>query len=142
MSNLKALTFSATPKRTNDPILVRREKLITQLRLQKELIADANFVATTQRWHKDEAGVRQLVTRQRRIKRWWHEDAAGQFVLTVRYGAKLLEFEKGKGAIVIGNPANLSSAIDIVIAAVAAGELDAAISATQKSGQKPKAKAA
>ena len=61
---------------------------------------------------------------------------------TVRYGAKLLEFERGKAAIAVGDNANLIHTIDAVLAAAAAGELDAAITATQKTGQKPKAKAA
>ena len=62
--------------------------------------------------------------------------------LTVRYGAKLLEFERGKAAIAVGDNANLIHTIDAVLAAAAAGKLDAAITATQKTGQKPKAKAA
>ena len=41
-----------------------------------------------------------------------------------------------------GGKDNLVATIDAVISAVEAGELDAAILATQKTGQKPKARAA
>ena len=142
MSNLKGLTFVAAPKRSSDPVRVRREKMITQLRQQKALFDDPNFVTTSQRWKKDESGSRHLVATQRRVKRWWHEDMLGHCVLALRYGAKMIEVEKGKAAIMVGDRSNLPSTIDAVIAAVAAGELDQAISATQKGGQKPKAKAA
>jgi len=61
--------------------------------------------------------------------------------LTVRYGAKLIEFEKGKAAIAVGDKTNLVTVIDAVIAAVNGGELDAAIAGTQKVGQRPRSKA-
>ena len=53
-----------------------------------------------------------------------------------------MELEKGKSAVAVGGKDNLVPTIDAVIAAVEAGELDAAIAATQKMGQKPKEKAA
>jgi hypothetical protein len=142
MSMLKTLNFVAAPKRTNDPIIQRRIKLITQLQQQRALAEDPNFIIVTQRWRKGEDGSKRLVERQKRVKAWWREDIMGLCVLTVRYGAKLLEFEKGKSAIAVEDKAHLIPTIDAVLAAAAAGELDAAISATQKTGQKPKARAA
>ena len=103
-------------------------------------LVDATVI--TQRWRKGEDGGKRLVERQKRVKRWWSEDMLGLCVLTVRYGAKLLEFERGKAAIAVGDKVNLIPTIDAVLAAAAAGELDAAITATQKTGQKPKVKAA
>ena len=142
MSLLETLKFVAAPKRTNDPVVVRRNKLIIQLQQQRALAEDANFIAVTQRWRKCEDGEKRLVDRQKRVKRWWYVDPIGNCYLTINYGSKRLELDKGKSAIAVGGKDNLVATIDAVIAAVEAGELDAAISATQKTGQKPKACAA
>ena len=37
------------------------------------------------------------MTRKRRVRRWWREDANGKVYLTVKYGQKAIEFEKGRG---------------------------------------------
>lgn len=60
----------------------------------------------------------------KRIKRWWVNDATGNCLLAIRYGSKVLELEKGKTAIVVGNPDQLVPTIETVIAAINAGELD------------------
>ena len=44
--------------------------------------------------------------------------------LTVRYGSKSLEFEKGKAAIVLKDKTRLTATIDTLISAISAGELD------------------
>ena len=66
----------------------------------------------------------------------------GNCFLTINYGSKRLELDKGKTAIAVGGKDNLVPTIDALIAAVEAGELDPAIAATQKTEQKPKAKTA
>ena len=76
------------------------------------------------------------------MKRRWYVDPIGNCYLTINYGSRRLELDKGKSAIAVGDKDNLVPTIDAVIAAVEAGELDAAISAIQKAGQKPRAKAA
>jgi hypothetical protein len=127
MSTLKTLNFVAAPKRNNDPIIQRRIKLIAQLRQQRALAEDASHVVTIQRWRKAEDGNKRLVERQKRVKAWWQVDATNQYVLVVRYGARILEFDQGKSAIAVGDKSNLVSVIDVVIAAVANGEMDKAI---------------
>jgi hypothetical protein len=54
-------------------------------------------------------------------------------VLTVRYGAKPIEFEKGKAAIAVGKKDRLVQTIETVVAAVEAGELDAVLAQMSKS---------
>ena len=142
MSVLKTLNFVVATRRSNDPIILRRAKLLTQLQQQRALASDPLFVAVTQRWRKGEDGEKRLVERQKRVRRWWYVDPLGQCYLTINYGSRRLELEKGKTAIAVGGKDNLVATIDAVIAAVEAGELDASISATQKTGQKPRAKAA
>jgi hypothetical protein len=58
-------------KRTNDPLVQRRNKLITQLQQQRALAEDPNLIVITQRWRKSEDGGKRLVERQKRVKRWW-----------------------------------------------------------------------
>jgi len=55
---------------------------------------------------------------------WWRTDATGAVVLTVHYGAKPIEFERGKAAIAVGKKNKLIPTIETVIAAVEVGELD------------------
>ena len=76
------------------------------------------------------------------MKRWWYQDALGNCYLTINYGSRQLELDKAKSAIALGGKDNLVATTDAVTTAGDAGELDAAISATQKTGQKPRAKAA
>ena len=142
MSVLKTLNFVAVTKRSNDPVIMRRAKLIMQLQQQRSLADNPTHIAFRQIWERAENGVKQLVERQKRIKRWWYIDPVGQCYLTINYGSKKLELEKGKSAIAVGSKDNLVATLDAVIAAVEAGELDTAIAATQKTGQKPKARAA
>ena len=142
MSVLKALNFVVAAKRNNDPLVLRRAKLLKQLQQQRSLANDPMFVVVTQRWRKGDDGEKRLVERQKRVKRWWYVDVMGQCFLSINYGSKRLELDKGKTAIAVGGKDNLVPTIDAVIAAVEAGELDAAIAASQKTGQKPRAKAA
>lgn len=138
MSVLKGLTLVAAPKRTNDPVYQRRAKLITQLQQQRALAEDPSYVVTAQRWQKGEDGGKRLVERQKRVKAWWRTDAANQCVLSIRYGAKVIELDKGKAAIAVSDKTNLITVIDAVITAVNAGELDAQLDAVQKLVKKPK----
>jgi hypothetical protein len=142
MSVLKSLSFIALPKGVgSDPKLSRRRKLITQLQQQRALAEDGSYVVQRQKWVKQANGAKALVDAPKRVKRWWRDDGAGNMLLVVRYGSKVLELSKGAPAIAIGEKHKLTEVIDSVIAAVTAGELDSLIEATQKAGQKPKRKA-
>ena len=54
--------------------------------------------------------------------------------MSVKFGAKPIEFEKGKAGIVVGSKEKLPVLIDMLIAAVRAGELDDHFSQTAKTG--------
>jgi hypothetical protein len=60
--------------------------------------------------------------------------AAGQVVMSIKFGAKPVEFEKGKAGIVVGSKDKLPARIDALIAAVRAGELDDLFSQAAKAG--------
>jgi hypothetical protein len=63
-----------------------------------------------------------------------------QVVMSIKFGAKPVEFEKGKAGIVVGSKEKLPNVIDALIAAVRAGELDDLFSQAAKAGTigKPK----
>jgi hypothetical protein len=142
-SLIKSLTLTALPKLSAaDPIIQRRNKLIVRLQQQIALVQDPNFTLTRQKWIFDETGVKQLRELRKKVRAWWRIDPTGAVVLTVRYGAKPIEFEKGKAAIAVGKKEKLIPTIETVILAVEAGELDGTLSTMSKSAVMTKGKRA
>ena len=62
--------------------------------------------------------------------------------MSIKFGAKPVEFEKGKAGIVVGAREKLPAVIDALIAAVRAGELDDLFSQAAKTGAVGKSKKA
>lgn len=62
--------------------------------------------------------------------------------MSVKFGAKPIEFEKGKAGIVVPSKDKLTAVIDTLIAAVRAGELDELFSQAAKTGSIGKARKA
>jgi hypothetical protein len=133
MPVLKSLSFTALPKSGNDPVQTRRAKFVTKLEEQKQLLKDPNHVRTVQRWTKVN-GERQAITKQQAVRPWWKSDSSGQVVMSIKFGSKPVEFEKGKAGIVVGSKEKLPALIDTLIAAVRAGELDDLFSQAAKTG--------
>ena len=125
MNHLKSLSFTAVPKGERaDPVLIRREKLIARLEDQKTLAKDPTFAPTITRSVKNAEGVKEKVQLKKPLRPNWRTDGKGAIVLTVRYGFKTIEFEKGKAGITVASKEKLIGVIDTLIAAVRAGELD------------------
>lgn len=142
MKILKSLTFGVISKGSQNPVLARRAKLIHRLEQQKRIAQDASFVPTVSKWIKNDAGSKELVQLQKRVRPWWREDALGAVGLTVRYGAKALEFEKGKTAIIVPSKDQLVATLDTLIEGVKAGELDEHLAQQAKARGVPKSKRA
>jgi hypothetical protein len=141
MPVLKSLSFTALPKATNDPVQQRRGKFVARLEEQKLLLKDPNHVRTVQRWTKVNGG-RQATNKQLAVRPWWKTDQSGQIVMSIKFGAKPIEFEKGKAGIVVPSKDKLPTVIDTLIAAVRAGELDDLFSQAAKTGTIGKSKKA
>ena len=77
-----------------------------------------------------------------RVRPWWRADANGNVVLSVYYGTKPIEFEKGKAGIAVASRDKLPALIDALVAAAKAGELDGLIAASGKPVGAPKARRA
>jgi hypothetical protein len=137
---LKALTFTSLTASRQNPVIARRAKLVHRLEQQKQLALDPNFVSTLSKWVRNDAGTKELVKLQKRVRPWWREDVLGTIGLTVRCGSKAIEFEKGKTAIAIPNKDQLIATIDTVISAVRAGELDEHLTQQAKERGVPKLK--
>jgi hypothetical protein len=140
---MKSLTLAPLPRLTAaDPVIHRRNKLIVRLQQQIALAQDPNFTLTRQKWIADENGVKQLRELKKRVRAWWRTDATGAVVLTVRYGARVIEFSPGKAAIVVGKKEKLIPTIETVIAAVEAGSIDGILATMSKSAVMTKGKRA
>ena len=135
MATLATLKLSAAVKPTNMPaVQVRRNKLAKRLWEQAELAkahqAGTQFTTTKFRTVvENDTGLRKQVEVNKRIKQWWFTTDSGKLALSVRYGARLLELAKGKFAVELASEKELVPTLEIIKAAVLAGELDAAIDA-------------
>src|ERR1700684_1347560 len=101
MSVLKGFTFTTVIRTANIATdQNRRNKLIAHLREQLEM-AKADMAGTTysvkkQRWELTEDGQKLKVEADKRLKRWFTKNGDGSLVLAVRWGSKMIEFERGK----------------------------------------------
>lgn len=139
MSTLTSLKL-VTAKRPSDmpPVVKRRNRLIAKIWEQTELAKSAlegkAYAPLHSRTIKDrETGEARRVEIPKRVKAWWFTADNGKVCLTVKYGAKVLELAKGKSAIEVGTMAELIPTLDMLNAAVAAGELDVQIDAASGS---------
>jgi hypothetical protein len=131
MSYLAKLTVTQLKRpQALSPTEQRRAKLVVkleeQLALAQAQAEGKRYIVTKPSWSRDDAGNKIRVQRDRVVKPWWFQDGSG-LVLVVRYGARIMELQKGKRAIAINTPAMLPGALNTLIAATKAGELDAAI---------------
>lgn len=129
LAKLKLVSVQADRK---SPMTLRRSKLTGHLTHQIALAKAANagdiYAAKKVRFVSDaETGERKQVEIATRVKPWWFATANGKIALTLRYGAKVLEVAKGKNAIEVADMNDLVATMEIIKAAVQAGELDAQI---------------
>lgn len=119
-----AFTFVELPKAVVDPVQKRRAKLIEGLKAQAALVADPDLKKLGKRRSKDSDGSIVFDTIERPVRRWWTKDEKGAVVLSVRYGFRVLEFEKGKPGIAVGQIEKLPAMLEALIDAVGSGEFD------------------
>ena len=132
MSTLASLKMVNSKKPTSiPPILQRRNKLSAkvweQIQLAKATKEGGTFTVKKFKTVKDYDGSRKTVEHQKRVRQWWFVAADGKVCLNVRYGAKVIEFAKGKTAVEVNSADELIKALEIIKGAVEAGELDSQI---------------
>ncbi len=135
LSSLK--TAKITSKPSNDPVLVRRQKLASKLREQAEgaeaLIANAVFECKKVISKKRDDGRRERVEVPKRFRPWFWHDSSGTWYIELLYGVRALPVGKnGETTIVVGVKENLPKLIRSLVAAVDSGELDAQMAGVPK----------
>jgi hypothetical protein len=106
------------------------KRLWEQTELAKAQQAGTQFTATKFRTVvENDTGLRKQVEVNKRVKQWWFITDNGKLALSVRYGARLLELAKGKFAVELASEKELVPTLEVIKAAVLAGELDTAIDA-------------
>lgn len=115
-------------KPQGNPVVARRMKLAGKIDQQVKLCADAAYRPIRSVWVKNEAGQEELTNKAVRIQRWWDETEGGKVLLTIRYGAKVLQLAEGKNAFELSSTNEVAEVLGKVRTAVLAGELDAEIS--------------
>jgi len=98
MTVLDTLNFVAfNPLQNNNPIAVRRRKLIAKIDEQIQLVANKDYTPTQHKWVTDEHGNQRKVEVAKRVKRWWiasvvvsllNQDAAGNQILNSQFVAE------------------------------------------------------
>lgn len=119
---LKSLTLAARPV-ARDAATYRRANLVERLEEQKQLAIDPNYIRTVKRWI-GRGDDRRLVEKQQQARPWWRANGDGSLIISVFYGTKPIEFEKGKSAIAVASKEKLLAVIEALIEAVRSGELD------------------
>ena len=137
MTVLDTLNFVAfKPLANNNPVAVRRRKLIAKLEEQIRLAADKDYTPTQHKWVTDEEGNEKKVEVAKRVKRWWTASEDGKINLVVRYGSRPLEFAKGKNAIQLDSEAEVADVLAKIKTATENGELDTVIEKQAQFGRR------
>ena len=132
MSALLKLKLVSVVAGQKSPTVWRRHKLTAHLDNQiayaKSAAAGDVFAAKSVKFVTDqETGERKQLEVFRRVKPWWFTAANGKTVLSLRYGAKVIEVVKGKNAIEVAGMDDLIATLEVIKEAALAGELDAQI---------------
>jgi hypothetical protein len=137
MTVLDTLNFVAfKPLANNNPIAVRRRKLVAKIDEQIQLASDKDYTPTQHKWITDADGNQKKVEVAKRVKRWWTASVDGKINLVVRYGSKPLEFAKGKNAIELASESEVADTLRKVREAAELGELDALIEQQARFGRR------
>lgn len=133
-SNLASLKLTAATKPQKLSVVqFRRNKLSKRIWEQIQLaLAEqqgSTFNVRQMRTIKNpETGELRSVEQEKRVKPWWFTTENGKLAVSVRYGARVLPLNaKGLSAVEVDGASSLVPTLEILKAAVEAGELDAAI---------------
>jgi hypothetical protein len=109
----------------------RRNKLATkvweQIQFARAQQNGEHFTVKKFKTVKDLEGNHKSMEINKRVRPWWYVAQDGKVCLNIRYGARIIEFVKGKSAVEVNSPEELIKALEIIKGAVEAGELDSQI---------------
>ena len=138
MSTLAQLKLTNTRKPTQQPAIIQQrtklaKRIWEQMELAKAQQAGDTFASKRLKSIVGTDGVKRTVEVSKRVKPWWFVSDAGKLCVNIRYGSKTIELAKGKTTVEIADTNELINTLNVIRAAVMAGELDAQIEAA--SGQ-------
>jgi hypothetical protein len=121
---LKLLKLVPNKRYSNNVFLKRRRNLIAKIDEQILIATDSNYKPKKTKWVRNENGTERKLEIPKRVRRWWCEQQGGTILLTVRYGNKIIELEKGKNAIELSSKAELEPTLQSIKKAIDNGEFD------------------
>ncbi len=132
MSKLKSLKFLEAQKEQKvSPLENARNLLVYNLNRQmaaaNAMIKGEAYFETRSEYVEDENGQRIKQEIQKPIRKWYWRDHENQVRFSLRVRNKVLEIEKGKTDVLVGDDKQLPSVIAVLLDAVKAGELDTQI---------------
>jgi hypothetical protein len=137
MTVLDTLNFVAfNPLANNNPIAVRRRKLIAKIDEQIQLATNKDYTPTQHKWVTDDEVKQTKVEVAVEVAKCWAASVDGKINLVVSYGSKPLEFAKGKNAIELASEADVADTLRKVREAAELGELDALIEQQAQFGRR------
>ena len=137
MTVLDTLNFVAfNPIANNNPIAVRRRKLMAKIDEQIQLVTNKDYTPTHHKWVTDDQGKQTKIEVTKRVQDWWTASVDGKINLVVRYGSKPLEFVKGKNAIELTSEAEVADTLRKLREAAELGELDALVEQQAQFGRR------
>ena len=134
LDTLNLVAFN--PLQNNNPIAVRRRKLMAKVDEQIQLATNKDYTPTQHKWVTDDEGKQTKVEVAKCVKRCWTASGDGKISLVVRYGSKPLEFAKGKNAIELASEAEVADTLLKAREATELGELDALIEQQAQFGRR------
>jgi hypothetical protein len=116
------------------PVVQRRNKVAKRIAEQIALATakqdGKSYAPTKQRKVTDAVtGEINTISVPKRIKEWWFVTDTGKLCVQLRYGAKIVEFAKGKSAVELATADQLVPTLEALKAAVEGGELDTQLEA-------------
>jgi hypothetical protein len=121
----------------------RRAKLISKLEEQMALASaqakGERYSVMKNAWVRDDTGAKSRITREKIVRPWYFADG-GSLSMSVKYGSRILDLNKGKRALSIGDIGAIPSTIAILIEATKNGELDLAMEQAVSAGKNKSAR--
>ena len=137
MTVLDTLNFVAfNPLQNNNPIAVRRRKLMAKIDEQIQLATNKDYTPTQHKWVTDDEGKQTKVEVTTRVKCQWTASVDGKISFVVRYGSKPLEIAKGKNAIELASEAEVADKLRQIREVAELGELDVLIEQQAQFGRR------
>jgi hypothetical protein len=112
---------SAVRPTFQDPVTLKRSKFISRVSEQLEI---ANLLMKGEQIPFTSFNDPISLKRPRKVSPWWWTDKDGKYLMTIKYGSKVIELAKGKPAVQAENLNQIIEVLKSLKLATSNGELD------------------